>query len=246
MPNTTTTLSYLNKMKSHYLSHQQPQQPQQQQPSNFHSSSINSKSNHEVNKQIEREKFFADYIKNNGDAATNIIPNFLYLGGHRSVNNINTLISDRITHILNMASELKLDVNEMTKHNIKLLHISAKDAKTYNIRFDFDRAFHFIDDCLKSRGKIIINCARGISRSATIVIGYLMFRYSMTLLDAYKFIISLRPQVRPNSYFRKQLELYEQELIFNRYKMQLKSKAAAGNTSQAASQFSMASNTPRL
>lgn len=124
-----------------------------------------------------------------------------------------------------MASELKLDVAEMSKNNIKLLHIPAKDAKTYNIRSDFDKAFHFIDEALKSKGKIIINCARGISRSATIVIGYLMFRYNMRLLDAFNYTVSKRPQVRPNSNFRKQLEIYEQELIYNRYKIQIKAKA---------------------
>ncbi len=51
-----------------------------------------------------------------------------------------------------------------------------------------------------------------------------MFRYTMSLYDAYKFIISLRPQVRPNSHFKKQLEAYEQELSYNRFKLQLKNK----------------------
>ena len=112
----------------------------------------------------------------------------------------------------------------MNKNNIKLLHIPAKDAKTYNIRNDFDRAFHFIDECLRTKGKIIINCARGISRSATIVIGYLMFRYNMRLTDAFNYTLSKRPQVRPNSNFRRQLEIYEQELIYNRYKISIRAK----------------------
>lgn len=103
-------------------------------------------------RQTERERFFAEYIKANGDAATQIIPNFLYLGGHRSVNNVQNLIADNITHVLNMAGELNLDYLEMEKHNIKLLNIMARDSKVYNIRRDFDQAFHFIDDCLKSKG----------------------------------------------------------------------------------------------
>jgi protein-tyrosine phosphatase len=65
--------------------------------------------------------------------------------------------------------------------------------------------------------RIIVNCARGISRSATIVIAYLMYRYKMRLDEAYELLIKLRPQVRPNSNFRYQLKLYEQELISNRY-----------------------------
>ncbi len=39
----------------------------------------------------------------------------------------------------------------------------------------------------------------------------------MRLDEAYELLIKLRPQVRPNSNFRYQLKLYEQELISNRY-----------------------------
>ncbi len=46
----------------------------------------------------------------------------------------------------------------------------------------------------------------------------------MSLMEAYNLITSLRPQVRPNSYFRKQLETYENELAFIRFKAQLKDK----------------------
>ena len=52
-----------------------------------------------------------------------------------------------------------------------------------------------------------------------------MFRYSMSLMDSYNFVIALRPQVRPNSYFRKQLEIYEHELAYSRFKSQFKNKA---------------------
>lgn len=51
--------------------------------------------------QAEREKYFAEYIKNNGDAASLIVAPYLYLGGHRSVNNVNNLVNQGITHILN-------------------------------------------------------------------------------------------------------------------------------------------------
>jgi len=46
----------------------------------------------------------------------------------------------------------------------------------------------------------------------------------MRLVDAFNYTISKRPQVRPNSNFRRQLEIYEQELIYNRYKIQMRAK----------------------
>ena len=52
----------------------------------------------------------------------------------------------------------------------------------------------------------------GISRSAAIVIAYLMNRYGMSLHDAYSYVKLLRPEIGPNSHFMKILEYYEYEL----------------------------------
>ncbi|CAF0842797.1 unnamed protein product [Brachionus calyciflorus] len=167
-------------------------------------------------RMYQKQKFLEEYIKNNGDAASQIIPNFLYLGGHNSIIDIDTLNKQGITHVLNMAQELNLNSQDYNNKNIKILQIGASDTRDYNIRSDFDAAFMFIDDCLRSRGRIIVNCARGISRSATIVIAYLMFRYNLKLVDAYKLVVSLRRQVRPNLGFRNILTMYELELNYVR------------------------------
>lgn len=83
----------------------------------------------------ERAKLVNEYLKQIFDAATLIIPQFLYLGGHSSVKNADSLYKMGITHVLNMAQELKLDPRKLAEKNIKLMHIAAKDAKTYNIRY---------------------------------------------------------------------------------------------------------------
>lgn len=158
----TNNINYVLKMKELSLNQQARSRHQsvslnsahtKSQPDVYKSSSSGASQQQQASaRQTERERFFAEYIKANGDAATQIIPNFLYLGGHRSVNNVQNLINDNITHVLNMAGELQLDYLEMEKHSIKLLNILARDSKVYNIRRDFDQAFHFIDDCLRSKG----------------------------------------------------------------------------------------------
>ena len=205
--------------------------------------------NQALKDSLAKAKFIRDYINNGGDAATLIVHPFLFLGGHRSVKDANELKTQGITHVLNMARELKLDVDELNKNNIKLMHITARDGKTYNMRNDFEKAFQFIDDALRTKGKIIINCARGISRSATIVIAYLMYRYNLRLNDAYMLILRLRPQVRPNSNFRRQLELFEQELIDTRYKLHLQMRMSnpnGGNAGIALKNFNMNANISNL
>lgn len=52
---------------------------------------------------------------------------------------------------------------------------------------------------------IIIHCKAGISRSASLMISYLMLRYNVPLVDAYKYVKSNRSIVEPNAGFMKQL-----------------------------------------
>ena len=180
-------------------------------------------------------------IKFRNDQATMIVPPFLYLGGHRSIKDLKSLYNQGITHVLNMARELQFDLQHLNMlPHIKVMSINAHDTQEYNIRGDFQKAFDFIDDAFVNNGRyyifikvfffaydifilqnlirrIIVNCARGISRSATIVIAYLMYKFKMRYDDAFELLIKLRPQVRPNSNFRYQLKLYEKELISNRY-----------------------------
>jgi len=56
----------------------------------------------------------------------------------------------------------------------------------------------------------------GISRSATIVLAYLMKYHHNTLREAFYFLIEKRPQIWPNEGFLLQLLRYETELIRSR------------------------------
>ncbi len=64
----------------------------------------------------------------------------------------------------------------------------------------FDVATKFINDAIKSDGKVYVHCMAGISRSPTIVIAYLMKYEKMNLDDAYNFVKSRR-WIGPNTGF---------------------------------------------
>jgi atypical dual specificity phosphatase len=57
--------------------------------------------------------------------------------------------------------------------------------------------------------RVLVHCLAGMSRSATIVIAYLLATTSMTAGEATEFVRSKRRVVRPNYGFAKQLEQYE-------------------------------------
>ena len=64
-------------------------------------------------------------------------------------------------------------------------------------------------------GKVFVHCAAGESRSATIVIAYLMWKKKMTFDKAYNFVKQKRSRIYPNFGFRQQLQMFEKLLFEN-------------------------------
>ena len=154
-------------------------------------------------------------------------------GGNYANNNPAILKYIGITHVLNMAIELKPNANMIAEGRIKYKHIMADDSINYNMRFHFEEAFRFIDDAVRTNGKVLVHCMMGISRSATIVIGYLMSRHKMSLNDAFVLVKRKRPAIQPNPTFMRLLQQYEYELLVNMNREQQQLAAAAQALAEA-------------
>ena len=89
----------------------------------------------------------------------------IFLGSNYGNKNPQFLKQLGITHVLNMAFEIKGHPDLLNDKNIKYMHISADDSHRYNIRQHFEEAFAFIDDAIASNGKVYVHCMMGISRS---------------------------------------------------------------------------------
>jgi len=96
--------------------------------------------------------------------------------------------------------------------HIPHLHIDISDKINVQITDFFSQCFAFIDEHIERNVNIYIHCALGISRSATIVIGYIMHKNRITYNDAYKLVHSKRPQIDPNFGFCCQLLVFEKSL----------------------------------
>lgn len=64
-------------------------------------------------------------------------------------------------------------------------------------------------------GSVLVHCMAGVSRSASIVIAFLMKINKWNMEKAYKYAHSMRKQVGPNYGFLKQLRDYEYDLQLN-------------------------------
>eukprot|EP00913_Durusdinium_trenchii_P011376 g10687.t1 len=60
-------------------------------------------------------------------------------------------------------------------------------------------------DAMHNGGRVLVHCREGVSRSATIVIAYLMWRYSLSFEAAHERIRQNRPICNPNTGFTCQL-----------------------------------------
>ncbi|XP_069030300.1 serine/threonine/tyrosine-interacting protein isoform X1 [Embiotoca jacksoni] len=67
----------------------------------------------------------------------------------------------------------------------------------------------FIDSCLATDGKVLVHGNAGISRSAALVIAYLMETFGMKYRDAFSHVQERRFCINPNVGFVHQLQEYE-------------------------------------
>ena len=113
-----------------------------------------------------------------GGIPTQITDN-IFLGSSTDSQDDNILKLLEITHILVAGSYLI--AHHPNKFEYKT--ISIEDDEDYDISSHFEEAYNFIEEALQ-KGKILIHCAGGVSRSATITIAYLMRRNKWNLNSA--------------------------------------------------------------
>jgi protein-tyrosine phosphatase len=135
----------------------------------------------------------------------------LYLSGEEVAMNKELLNEKNVTTILNVTSHIPFyHESEFTYHRIPIIDAPSIDIKQY-----FDETFKIIDDVIKNNKSILVHCHAGISRSATIVIAYIMKKNNIKMNEAYKIVHQGRPCISPNLGFCGQLMLYEKELKLN-------------------------------
>lgn len=111
-------------------------------------------------------------------------------------------------YILNAAIECDC----LFPKKIEYLHLNLVDDVDANIRQHFDKCIDFIDRAKREKQIVLVHCFQGVSRSATLVVAYLMRNEGMSRERAVAEVRSLRPMIKPNPTFFRTLGEYEEEL----------------------------------
>lgn len=95
---------------------------------------------------------------------------------------------------------------------IRYLGVEAHDSPAFDMSIHFQTAADFIHRALSQPGgKILVHCAVGVSRSATLVLAYLMLYHHLTLVEAIKKVKDHRGII-PNRGFLRQLLALDRRL----------------------------------
>ncbi|XP_044154808.1 dual specificity phosphatase 29-like [Bufo gargarizans] len=142
-----------------------------------------------------------------------VIPN-LYLGDIVIASDKKKLKKMGFTHILNAAHASWECTGDGINYgpDIQYYGITAEDCPEFNMSVYFKRGAQFIHQALNtSSGKVLVHCILGKSRSATLVLAYLMIYQGYSLVDAIRHVSEHRC-IAPNRGFLKQLQQLEMEL----------------------------------
>ena len=82
----------------------------------------------------------------------------------------------------------------------------------------FRESTDFIKEALNEGGVVLVHCFAGVSRSASIVIAYLMRFGGMSFGSAIQLVRNKRPWISPNHGFMNQLRRYDNYLAAQRKK----------------------------
>lgn len=112
----------------------------------------------------------------------------LYLGNCTAARNIKFLLSHKITHILTIDS-FPIPAYVCSSASVVNKYIHIADMARENILEHFMDCINFIESALKDPDElngILVHCFYGVSRSASIVIAFLMRKYSISYQKAFE------------------------------------------------------------
>lgn len=138
-------------------------------------------------------------VDTNPDGVPAKISEHLYLGSQDCCD-LDVLDKYHIKHVLSLGIEAPVKSLNVTYKFIKMLDLNQTDLHKY-----LPDCVNFIDNSLSCKENVLVHCNAGVSRSASVVISYLILRQKLSFESAYEIVKKARPCIRPNDGFMVQL-----------------------------------------
>eukprot|EP00753_Platysulcus_tardus_P000879 PLAT10766.1.p1 GENE.PLAT10766.1~~PLAT10766.1.p1 ORF type:complete len:287 (+),score=87.65 PLAT10766.1:572-1432(+) len=151
-----------------------------------------------------------DFESHRNSHSSEVLP-WLFLGGERNANNLKELtVRTGCAYVLNAAAE---SINYFPER-FTYLNASLWDDEGQSLAEQLPESLDFLRMVRDGgKGNVLVHCVQGISRSATIVIAFLMQDMKWPLRRAWAHVKSIRSIIRPNRGFMRQLQELDSSLF---------------------------------
>jgi predicted protein tyrosine phosphatase len=127
----------------------------------------------------------------------------LYISGASPAQDTSRLLELGITHIVNCCVHRAQSSDSSRFH---VLDLKLNDSCSSDVVMYIYMTIDFVETARRSGGKVLIHCLKGISRSASLVISYLMWNKNISdVREALSVLQIARPSCNPNADFLVQL-----------------------------------------
>jgi len=164
---------------------------------------------------VEREASTDDVTSLNPATALSL-PNcdqilpYLYLGGVAAADT-KALVDQGFRGVVCCMRELEFPTKQWSS-DLEYCRVDVEDTSREPIEDYFDEATDFLHSFVVQKKPVLVHCRAGVSRSASVVVAYVMRFCGLSLHDAFFLVRSRRNIITPNLGFMNKLTLYEAEI----------------------------------
>mmetsp|Transcript_20766 Transcript_20766/g.42239 ORF Transcript_20766/g.42239 Transcript_20766/m.42239 type:complete len:184 (-) Transcript_20766:82-633(-) len=137
-----------------------------------------------------------------------ILPN-VYLGPYGAAKDLESLQAVGVTHVLIVRSTLERRLDPKFPQLFQYHVVEVPEGPTENLILYFTECNRNINAALQSGGKILVHCNAGLSRSAAVVVAYVMESLRMPFVDAIQHVQSKRCCIHISEALHNQLREFE-------------------------------------
>ncbi|KAM3956614.1 dual specificity protein phosphatase MPK-4 [Aphomia sociella] len=149
-----------------------------------------------------------DYLEDGSiDVSVDLIDDGLYLGNLACARDYKTLEKLQVTHILTI-DVVPLPRTALDHINLTFKYVKLADVPKEDLISHLPETNEFIRDAVSKGGTVLVHCYYGVSRSAAVVIAYIMEKYGLCYEDAFTIVKNKRRFIGPNLGFVAQLKLF--------------------------------------
>lgn len=134
----------------------------------------------------------------------------LFLGSLSAVNDTDLLRSNHISHLVQVMDAPWLpSIEKSEKNGLTCYRIDIVDSSSNDLKPHLEAVCNYIDKALKRGESVLVHCQQGVSRSAAVVIAYLIRNRGMSYDAAFAFLKRKRACIKPNPGFVKTLQEWD-------------------------------------